>query len=467
LEVCFNDLRHLFAGQERRARLIIVLMGVSGSGKSTLGRALSAALGWHFVEGDHYHPTANVEKMRCGEALDDDDRAPWLSSLNAHLQALDRQSEDAVVACSALTERYRTRLAQGIDDLRFAYLYGSADLIRHRIESRQVHFMPTSLLASQMETLEPPTDAIGVDIAQPTAAQVDEVMRALQLQRQDPGHYRSEALVQGLAFPEAPRWHAHRLWFTDQHARAVCAVSPDGALETITATDDLPGGLGWLPDGSLLVVFMTQRRIMRFADGHLRLYADLSGLASFHCNDMLVDPQGRVYAGNFGYDLHRGAPVSPAELVRVGRDGTVDVAAGDLVFPNGCALTPDGRTLLVAETFAHRITAFDVSEDGGLDNRRVWAELDGHTPDGICLDAIGALWVASPGSRSLLRIIEGGTVIGECETLGTPYACMLGDTDRRTLYVCTSETDDPATAATRRSGRIERVRVTTPGAGLP
>lgn len=279
--------------------------------------------------------------------------------------------------------------------------------------------------------------------------------------------YRATTLVDGLAFPEGPRWHDDRLWFTDQHAGTVCAVTPAGVLEIIAETDDLPGGLGWLPNGTLLVVYMTQRRIMQLVQGRLVEYANLADFASFHCNDMLVDQDGRIYAGNFGFDLHGGAAVDSAELIQIDPDRRCRVVADDVVFPNGSALTPDGRQLLVAETFAHRIRRFERDTTGNLTTAGIWAELDDATPDGICLDADGALWIASPGTTMLIRVQPGGAVSDQCETIGTPYACMLGAKDRRTLYVCSAETDDPQQAAAQRTGRIEQVRVDVAGAGLP
>jgi sugar lactone lactonase YvrE len=279
--------------------------------------------------------------------------------------------------------------------------------------------------------------------------------------------YDARTVVEGLAFPEAPRWRAGRLWLTDQHARAILAMDPAGGCETIARTEDLPGGLGWLPDGRVLVVFMTQRRVMQLTRQGLAEYADLSDQASFHCNDMVVDTAGRAYVGNFGFDLHGGGEIEPAEIIRIDRDGTTEVFARDVVFPNGSVITPSGDTLLVAETFAHRVAAFGLDADGRATSRRLWADLGEHTPDGICLDGGGALWVASPGTRVLLRVEEGGAILDRCATRGTPYACMLGGEDRRTLYVCTSETDDPRAAAGQRSGRIEQVRVAVAGAGLP
>ena len=279
--------------------------------------------------------------------------------------------------------------------------------------------------------------------------------------------FQTQTIAKGLAFPEGPRWYAGRLWFTDQHGRAIYAMNPAGELERISTTDDLPGGLCWLPDGTLLVVYMTQRRLMRLSGSVLEEYADLSGCASYHCNDMVADRQGRVYVGNFGFDLHGGAAVSTAEIVRVDTDGEVDIFCGDVVFPNGGVITPDGQTLLIAETFAHRITAFQFDAKGGINERALWADLGEATPDGICLDEDNALWVASPGTKALLRVKQGGEILARCETSGTPYACMLGGVERRILYVCTSETDNPGDAARLKSGRIEQVRVVSAGAGLP
>ena len=228
----------------------------------------------------------------------------------------------------------------------------------------------------------------------------------------------------GLAFPEAPRWREGRLWFTDQHARAILTLDRAGHLETFARSQDLPGGLGWLPDGSLLVVYMTQRCIMRWTGANFGIYADLSAHTDFHCNDMVVDGAGRVYAGNFGFDLHGGEALRPTRIVLVDIDGNVDTFAADVVFPNGSVITPDGTRLLVAETFAYRISEFRLDSHGRLQSRRVWAELGEATPDGICLDSDGALWVASPGTRELLRVSVGGTVLDRCQTQGVPYASM-------------------------------------------
>ena len=213
---------------------------------------------------------------------------------------------------------------------------------------------------------------------------------------------------------------------------------------------------------------MLDRRLLRVENGKARVHADLSALATGPCNDMVVDGQGRAYVGNFGYDRHKGEPPRTTCLARVDPDGRVTRAAEDLFFPNGTVITPDGRTLIIGETQAHRLTAFDVAADGRLDNRRVWASLDENVfPDGMCLDAEGAIWVSDARGPALLRVREGGKVDRTVST-GTRYAfaCMLGGADRRTLFVCTSTGSGPA-MADKRDGAIETVRVDVPGAGLP
>lgn len=273
-------------------------------------------------------------------------------------------------------------------------------------------------------------------------------------------------LLEGLAFPEAPRWRDDRLWFTDQHAHRIATVDLDGRDETVAEMEDRPGGLGWLPDGTLLVVAMTTRRVLRLTGGSLELHADLWEVASFHCNDMVVDDAGRAYVGNFGYDLDAGEPVTEAELVRVDPDGRVEVAAVGVIFPNGSVITPAGE-LIVGETFAHRLSVFDHHGDGTLGPRRTWAEVGDATPDGICLDAEGCVWIASPFTGQVLHVAPGGEVRHRIDPVGAPYACMLGGPDRRTLLVASSETNDPEEAAARRSGRIEVAAVDVPGAGIP
>lgn len=275
-------------------------------------------------------------------------------------------------------------------------------------------------------------------------------------------------LLDGLRFPEGPRWHDGRLWFSDMHSGCVIALAPDGAAETVLVLDgDEPSGLGWLPDGRLLVVAMHSRRVLRREpDGRLVPHAEIGAIADFHTNDMVVDRHGRAYVGNFGFDLHAGAPHRATNLALVQPDGRVELAASDLLFPNGTVITPDGRTLILGETFAAQLTAFDVDGDGRLSNRRVWAKLERAVPDGICLDAEGCIWVASPVSHGALRVREGGEVVERVEVERQAYACMLGGADRKTLFLCTAATPDPAKTGAR-DGRIEAVEVAVPGAGWP
>lgn len=280
--------------------------------------------------------------------------------------------------------------------------------------------------------------------------------------------HRAEVVADGLRFGEGPRWHEGRLWFSDMHDGRVLAMTPAGELERICEVEGEPSGLGWLPDGRLLVVSMQDRRLLRReTDGRLLQHADLSMDATWHCNDMVVDAAGGAFVGNFGFDLHGGARPCGANLIRVDADGTTRIAATDLMFPNGTVITPDGGTLIIAESFAGRLTAFDLDARGDLGNRRLWAQLpEGRVPDGICLDAEGAIWVASPMGNECLRIREGGEVTDVVKLDRGAFACMLGDEDRRALYICTAGDSDPARTEAR-SGRIERVRVTVPGAGLP
>jgi sugar lactone lactonase YvrE len=279
-----------------------------------------------------------------------------------------------------------------------------------------------------------------------------------------------EPLVTGLAFPEAPRWHDGALWFSDFYDHRVGRVGADGRVETVAEVPGQPSGLGWLPDGRLLIVSMNDRRLMRLEGGSLVQAADLSALARWPCNDMLVDAHGRAYIGNFGFDLQRRAPFAPTSLLLVTPDGRARVAAEDMHFPNGAVLTPDGRTLIVGESYGQRLTAFDVMDDGSLARRRVWAQLEGKGvgPDGICLDAQGAIWLASPVTREVLRVREGGAITHRIATPGQAVACMLGGADRKTLFVLTGRVlVTPVQSREERGGVIYAAQVDVPGAGLP
>lgn len=290
----------------------------------------------------------------------------------------------------------------------------------------------------------------------------------------------STVLRSGLHFGECPRWHDGRLWYSD-FFDGVHAITIDGQDERVVQVPGEPAGLGWLPGGDLLIAERTRREVLRWDGSAVSPYASLLPHATFHANDMLVDGQGRAYVGNFGFDLDAflaehgfegivGEPgPTPAALCLVTADAKVRVAAGDLLFPNGMALAPDGRTLIVAETLGLRLSAFDVAPDGSLSGRRVWADLSARlvAPDGICLDAEGAVWAATALSPSCVRIAEGGEILDEVTVSQIAYACMLGGPAGRHLFVMTAP---ESTAAIRRAsteGGIEVTEVTVPHAGLP
>ena len=277
-----------------------------------------------------------------------------------------------------------------------------------------------------------------------------------------------QTLLDGLTFPEGPRWHDGRLWFSDFYTHRVIALDEAGKAETIVHVPQQPSGLGWLPDGTLLVVSMLDRKLMRFAGGVLSEYADLSGLATGPCNDMVVDGKGRAYVGNFGFDRFKDEPERTASLIRVDPDRSVSEATVELLFPNGTVITPDGKKLIIAETIGQALTIFDITEDGSLENRGVFAQMPEMFPDGICLDAEGAVWFANPRKGYVARVFEGGQIerrIDLAEGRGA-FACMLGGADGRTLFICSCIGSGPDTA-TKANGRIETIRVDVPRAGLP
>lgn len=274
-------------------------------------------------------------------------------------------------------------------------------------------------------------------------------------------------LMGNLIFAEGPRWHEDRLWFSDMHDKKIWALDLDGKAEVIHEASGDTSGLGFRPDGTLLYVSMQDRKLMALEDGKPVEVADVSSLASFHCNDMITDRKGRTYIGNFGFDLHGGAEHGPANLIMVDTDGSVSVAAPDLMFPNGTVITPDEKTMIVGETFGAKLTAFDIADDGTLSNRRTWAEIAPAVPDGICLDAEGAIWVASPSTQECLRVKEGGEVTDRLKVTTNAFACMLGGPDGKTLFVLTAEESSPHEMNGRRSGKIEITKVDVPRAGRP
>ncbi|MDH3679435.1 MAG: SMP-30/gluconolactonase/LRE family protein [Acidimicrobiia bacterium] len=271
----------------------------------------------------------------------------------------------------------------------------------------------------------------------------------------------TQVMLEGLSFGEGPRWHDGALWFSDFYRHGVFRLDEDGNEDLVVEVPTQPSGLGWLPDGDLLLVSMIDRKLLRrSADGTLAEHADLSDVAEGHCNDMVVAADGTAYVGNFGPNR------APATLAIVSADGQVRAGPDDLHFPNGTVITPDGATLIIAESMAGRLTAFDVGADGTLTGRRVWADLGSGIPDGICLDEAGAVWVADPRNAACFRVVEGGEVTDRIDLELNCFACMLGGRDRRTLYLVTAPTSGEEAAATR-NGRIETIRVQIGGAGLP
>ena len=288
--------------------------------------------------------------------------------------------------------------------------------------------------------------------------------------------HKLETLMKGLTFGEGPRWHENKFYFSDFYSHKVYSLDLSGKHEVIVEIPNQPSGLGWTPDGTMLIVSMKDRKLMSFKDGLLTERADLTELSGFHCNDMVVDIDGNAFIGNFGFNTYDGEEIKPTNLILV-RPGEEPVLAADnLFFPNGTVITPDNKTLIVGETYAARLTAFDKSEDGSLSNRRIWADLKVNAeegtvplPDGMCIDEEGAIWVASPSTAEVIRVHEGGMISERISVQTNAFACMLGGEDRRTLFICTSNGSgvDPEAALREKSGKIEITQVDVPGCGKP
>jgi sugar lactone lactonase YvrE len=289
----------------------------------------------------------------------------------------------------------------------------------------------------------------------------------------------AHVIAEGRHFCEGPRWHEGRFWFSDFYAHEVCSIGLQGDVRVEADLGaEQPSGLGWLPEGELLVVGMTKRQVLRrHADGTLTVHADLASIATFHANDMLVTPEGSAYVGDFGFDLHAYIEVHGIEglLGAVGKDpspflsrvthvapnGTATVAADALLFPNGMALLEGGRTLVVAQTLGMELTAFDRASDGSLSNRRTWAALQESmvAPDGICADERGGIWVANPVAPAVVRVEQGGTITDTVTTSNLAFACALGGQNGRHLLICTAPSSDPIEANASRNGRLELIEV--------
>jgi sugar lactone lactonase YvrE len=270
-----------------------------------------------------------------------------------------------------------------------------------------------------------------------------------------------------LAFPESPRWHDGRLWVADWGANEVIALDLDGSSEVVARVPSFPMCIAHLPDGRLLVVDSTERRLVRREpDGSLVPYADLAKLGSHPWNDIVVDGRGNAYVNNIGFEFPAGE-VGPGFVALVTPDGGARQAADDLAFPNGMAITPDNATLIVAESYGQKLTAFDIAADGSLSKRRTWAAVDDH-PDGVCLDADGAVWYADVATRRCVRIREGGEVLQVIDLDRGCFACVLGGTERRTLFMTVNEWGGPeGIGGGPRMGQVIAAEAPAPGAGWP
>jgi sugar lactone lactonase YvrE len=278
----------------------------------------------------------------------------------------------------------------------------------------------------------------------------------------------AQTVLTGLVFPEQPRWHEDRLWFSDWGTREVIVVDVGGNSEVVLRGPSFPLCVDWLPDGRLLLVSVRDGCLLcREADGSLATYADLSGLSDRPPgNEMVVDARANVYVNGGG--SRPDEEFAPGMIAVVSRDGSARQVADDLAFPNGMHITPDGSTLIVAESYAKRLTAFDIDADGGLSNRRVWADLGDGVPDGICIDAENAAWYADVPNKRCVRVGEGGEVRETIELDRGCFACALGGADRTTLFMTASEWNGPAHMFDEpRTGQLLTAAAPAPGAGWP
>jgi sugar lactone lactonase YvrE len=275
-------------------------------------------------------------------------------------------------------------------------------------------------------------------------------------------------LAEGFKFLEGPRWRDGRLWMSDSFGGQVFTLGPEGDVETVIEVPGKPSGLGFLPDGTPLVVSMEDRRLLRLEDGALVGHAEIGGLVSGVANDMVVDAQGRAYVGAFGFDLFGGEDFRPTNLVMVSPEGEAQVVAEKVEFPNGSVILPGGEVMVVAETFGHCLTAFDVASDGTLSNRRLFADLGDYGPDGICLDQEGAIWVSAFNHGIFLRVLEGGAITQRIDLDDRhAVACQLGGSDGRTLFCLTCKGTWEEVCARNTQARVEVATVDVPGAGSP
>jgi sugar lactone lactonase YvrE len=302
-------------------------------------------------------------------------------------------------------------------------------------------------------------------------------------------------LTGGLYFGEGPRWHENKLWFSDFYSHKVMTLDENNSLETVCKVPSQPSGLGWLPNGDLLIVSMLDRKILKFSEGSISVHADLSEYVAHKCNDMVVGRDGTAYVGNFGMG-DAGESLNSTHLMIVKSDGTVLKGPDNLLFPNGTVITEDGKNLIIAETLGAKLTSFDIEDNGELTNRKLWARTSPlislliikflsslgfdlskvdfskysknlHVPDGICLDEKNGIWIASPTTKAVVRIEKGGNITDTINTPKGAFACMLGGKERKTLYVIISNSSDPEEAQASPEGEIHSIEVEIPGVGKP
>ena len=302
-------------------------------------------------------------------------------------------------------------------------------------------------------------------------------------------------LTGGLYFGEGPRWHENKLWFSDFYSHKVMTLDENNSLETVCEVPSQPSGLGWLPNGDLLIVSMLDRKILRFSEGSISVHADLSEHVEHKCNDMVVGRDGTAYVGNFGMG-DAGESLNSTHLMIVKSDGTVLKGPDNLLFPNGTVITEDGKNLIIAETLGAKLTSFDIEDNGELTNIKLWARTSPlfslliikflssmgfdlskvdfskysknlHVPDGICLDEKNGIWIASPTTKAVVRIEKGGNITDTINTPKGAFACMLGGKERKTLYVIISNSSDPEEAQASPEGEIHSIEVEIPGVGKP
>lgn len=272
-------------------------------------------------------------------------------------------------------------------------------------------------------------------------------------------------LMEGIVFGESPRWRDGRLWFSDWGSHQVIALDPEGGHDVVVNVASFPMCIDFLPDGRLLVVDSAQRRLLRREhDGSMVTHADLASISEKPWNDIVVDVAGNAYVNNIGFDFPGGEP-APGFVVRVTPEGAVGAVADDLAFPNGMAITQDGSTLIVAESHGNRLTAYDIDTDGDLANRRVWADAGNDHPDGICVDAEGAVWYADVANCHCVRVGEGGQILATVELDRGAFACTLSRDDEPRLYVVGQEYGVPVAA--KPTGQVFVFPAPAPGAGRP